>query len=238
MAGVELRSVSKRFGKNYAVRDVSLSVGKGEFLSLVGPSGCGKTTTLRLVAGFLSPDEGEVLLDGESMGGVGVRQRQVGIVFQNYALSPQPDRSKRGLGPGPENSEDVLRPTVEQPFRSGFDRRACLVSGTFWRPAAAVAPRPSPSRRRSCPGRTPSRPSTLFELPGRDKENPEESGITTIYDPRPGRGPVHLGPVALMNDGRIEQTGRPDIYLPGKLRRRFVGVNKRLEESISRREFR
>nr|HPK06367.1 ATP-binding cassette domain-containing protein [Aminivibrio sp.] len=71
MTGVELRSVSKRFGKTYAVRNVSLSVGKGEFLSLVGPSGCGKTTTLRLVAGFLAPDEGEVLLNGESMGGVG-----------------------------------------------------------------------------------------------------------------------------------------------------------------------
>ena len=52
MAGVELRSVSKRFGKTYAVKDVSLTVEKGEFLSLVGPSGCGKTTTLRLVAGF------------------------------------------------------------------------------------------------------------------------------------------------------------------------------------------
>ena len=82
MAGVELRSVSKRFGKTYAVRDVSLSVGKGEFLSLVGPSGCGKTTTLRLVAGFLAPDEGDVLLDGDSMQGVSARRRQVGIVFQ------------------------------------------------------------------------------------------------------------------------------------------------------------
>ncbi|NLA90155.1 MAG: ABC transporter ATP-binding protein, partial [Synergistaceae bacterium] len=88
MAGVELRSVTKRFGKTYAVRDVSLSVEKGEFLSLVGPSGCGKTTTLRLVAGFLNPDSGDVLLDGQSVKTVSARQRQVGIVFQSYALFP------------------------------------------------------------------------------------------------------------------------------------------------------
>ena len=93
MAGVELRSVTKRFGKTYAVRDVSLSVEKGEFLSLVGPSGCGKTTTLRLVAGFLNPDSGDVLLDGQSVKSVGAGQRQVG-----RALGSRSGRAARGAG--------------------------------------------------------------------------------------------------------------------------------------------
>ena len=115
MAGVELRSVSKRFGRNYAVRNVSLEVRKGEFLSLVGPSGCGKTTTLRIIAGFLSPDEGEVFLDGEPMRSVGVRKRQVGIVFQNYALFPNLTAFENiafGLR-ARRTPEDALRTRVE-----------------------------------------------------------------------------------------------------------------------------
>src|SRR5215469_15698198 len=85
---VELRAVTKRFGALTAVDAISLSVRQGEFLSLLGPSGCGKTTSLRLIAGFEQPDEGEILIGGVDSVGVPPYKRQVNTVFQQYALFP------------------------------------------------------------------------------------------------------------------------------------------------------
>ncbi len=84
----ELRDVSRRFADLTAVDRVSLRVGDGEFFSLLGPSGCGKTTTLRLIAGFELPTEGAVLLQGEDITRRPPHVRNVGMVFQNYALFP------------------------------------------------------------------------------------------------------------------------------------------------------
>jgi spermidine/putrescine transport system ATP-binding protein len=85
---VELRAVTKRFGSMTAVDAVSLRVHKGEFLSLLGPSGCGKTTSLRMIAGFEQPDEGEILIGGVDVVGTPPYKRQVNTVFQQYALFP------------------------------------------------------------------------------------------------------------------------------------------------------
>ena len=85
---VELRAVTKRFGSLTAVNAVTLKVRTGEFLSLLGPSGCGKTTSLRLIAGFEQPDEGEILIDGTDAVGLPPYKRQVNTVFQQYALFP------------------------------------------------------------------------------------------------------------------------------------------------------
>ena len=85
---IVLERVTRRFGSQLAVDDVSLEIGAGEFFSLLGPSGCGKTTTLRLIAGFEEPDAGRVLLDGEDVTLVSPRRRNVNMVFQDYALFP------------------------------------------------------------------------------------------------------------------------------------------------------
>src|SRR5216683_1100711 len=85
---VELRAVTKRFGSLTAVNAVTLRVRKGEFLSLLGPSGCGKTTSLRLIAGFEQPDEGEILIGGMDAAHSPPYKRDVNTVFQNYALFP------------------------------------------------------------------------------------------------------------------------------------------------------
>jgi spermidine/putrescine transport system ATP-binding protein len=85
---VELAGVSKRFGAFAAVRDVSLRVRPGEFLTLLGPSGCGKTTLLRLIAGFDQPDAGRIFLAGEDVTAKPPCQRAVNLVFQSYALFP------------------------------------------------------------------------------------------------------------------------------------------------------
>ncbi|MCA1782857.1 MAG: ABC transporter ATP-binding protein [Dermatophilaceae bacterium] len=85
---VDLVSVTKRFGDAVAVDGLDLMIEPGEFIALLGPSGCGKTTTLRMIAGFEHPDEGEIRISGESVRGVPPHKRHVNTVFQNYALFP------------------------------------------------------------------------------------------------------------------------------------------------------
>lgn len=85
---VEVRGLRIRYGETEVVRDVSLSVAPGEIVSLLGPSGCGKTTTLRAIAGFLVPDYGDVFLDGRNVTEVPPNRRNIGMVFQGYALFP------------------------------------------------------------------------------------------------------------------------------------------------------
>jgi putative spermidine/putrescine transport system ATP-binding protein len=87
-AAVRFNAVTKRFGDAVALREVSLSVRSGEFMTLLGPSGCGKTTLLNLAAGFFSPDGGEILIDGERVNDVPTYKREIGMMFQNYALFP------------------------------------------------------------------------------------------------------------------------------------------------------
>ena len=88
MARLELEALSKHFGHTIAVRDVSLAVGDGEFVVLLGPSGCGKTTTLRMIAGFVTPTGGRVRLGGHDVTGLPPWKRNTGMVFQSYALFP------------------------------------------------------------------------------------------------------------------------------------------------------
>ncbi len=90
---LELAGVTKRYGTATAVDRVSLNVTPGEFLTLLGPSGSGKSTTLMMIAGFLAPDAGDLVLFGRSMRGVAPEHRDVGMVFQNYALFPHMDVS-------------------------------------------------------------------------------------------------------------------------------------------------
>ena len=83
---IEIRNVSKQFGDFQALRDINLHIDSGELIALLGPSGCGKTTLLRIIAGLENADEGSILFSGEDTTDVHVRDRQVGFVFQHYAL--------------------------------------------------------------------------------------------------------------------------------------------------------
>jgi spermidine/putrescine ABC transporter ATP-binding subunit len=85
---VALRAVSKHYGPVKAVDRVSFDIAQGEFFSLLGPSGCGKTTLLRLLGGFETPTDGEILIDGQPMSGVPANRRPTNMVFQNYAIFP------------------------------------------------------------------------------------------------------------------------------------------------------
>ena len=88
---IEIKNVSKSFGDKCILNNVSISVKQGEFLTLLGPSGCGKTTLLRMIAGFGSPDSGEILINGTDITDVPPHERPVNTVFQRYALFPHLD---------------------------------------------------------------------------------------------------------------------------------------------------
>jgi ABC-type Fe3+/spermidine/putrescine transport system ATPase subunit len=88
MAEVGLINLRKSFGGVDAVAGIDLTIRQGEFLAILGPSGCGKTTTLGMLAGFAAPTSGDIVVDGISVVGVPPHKRNVGVVFQSYALFP------------------------------------------------------------------------------------------------------------------------------------------------------
>jgi putative spermidine/putrescine transport system ATP-binding protein len=129
VAGVALSDVTKRFGSFEAVSHVSLQVEEGEFFSVLGPSGCGKTTMLRMLAGFISPTAGVISIGGQNVTGLPPEKRDVGIVFQNYAIFPHMnvfDNIGFGLRmrklARPEIDRRV-REALEQVGLTGYERR-------------------------------------------------------------------------------------------------------------------
>ena len=88
---IEIKNLSKSFGDKKVLEDINLYIRRGEFITLLGPSGCGKTTLLRMIAGFLQPDEGSILMDGKELAGVPPHERPLNTVFQRYALFPHLD---------------------------------------------------------------------------------------------------------------------------------------------------
>src|SRR5436190_2607304 len=85
---IEVTNVAKRYGASLAVRDVSFGVEQGHVLSLLGPSGCGKTTVMRMIAGLIQPTAGAIAIKGKPVNQIPVHKRNVGMLFQNYALFP------------------------------------------------------------------------------------------------------------------------------------------------------
>ncbi len=135
---IEFRAVTKRFDDVVAVDDVSLSVERGAFSSFLGPSGCGKTTSLRLIAGFDQPSEGDVFIGGTSVVGIPPHKRPVNMVFQQYALFPHMNVAEnigyglRQRNPKPGKPEITKRvdETLEMVRLSGYGkRRAWELSG-------------------------------------------------------------------------------------------------------------
>ena len=88
MTKVQLKGVRKDFGAFTAISHIDLEIGSGELVALLGPSGCGKTTTLRMLAGLEVPSAGQILFEDEDVSEVSVQKRNVGMVFQRYALFP------------------------------------------------------------------------------------------------------------------------------------------------------
>ena len=117
---LSLQHITKNFGEGDVLRDISLDVARGEFVTLLGASGCGKTTTLRIISGLETPDEGTVLLDGKDVTALPPERRPVNTVFQSYALFPHMNVEKNvayGLRVNGERDESLIADKVEESLR-------------------------------------------------------------------------------------------------------------------------
>ncbi|MFZ1993982.1 MAG: ABC transporter ATP-binding protein [Solirubrobacteraceae bacterium] len=223
MAGdVRLRSLSKRYADTTAVDSIDASINAGEFFSLLGPSGCGKTTTLRMIAGFVRPTAGEILLDGVDVAQVPPHRRNVHTVFQNYALFPHLDVFDNvafGLRRQKVAKADVRRRVEEalvlvelgglagrrpQQLSGGQQQRVALARALVLRPAVLLLDEPLGALDAKI------RKQLRLEL----KALQEEVGITFVFVTHDQEEALSMSDrVAVMSAGRIEQIGTPaDVY--------------------------
>ncbi|MGZ0747060.1 ABC transporter ATP-binding protein [Haloparvum sp. AD34] len=235
---VELDGVTKRFATTTAVDDVSLRVREGEFFTLVGPSGCGKTTTLRLVAGFEEPTAGTVRFGGENVVGVPPEDRDVGVVFQNYALFPHMSVHENvayGLNfadpPGGVTADERVAELLELVDLGGMGDRDPdeLSGGQAQRVAMARALAPGPDVLLL------DEPMSALDAQLRErlrvqvKRIQSELGITTIYVTHDQEEALAISDrVAVMRDGTTEQVSPPrELYRQpaSRFAAEFVGDN-------------
>jgi len=219
---VRVEDLSKRFADVLAVEDVSFSVREGEFFSIVGPSGCGKTTTLRMIAGFERPSEGHIYVDERDVSHVPAYERDIGMVFQGYALFPHKSVGENvGFGlkmqdvPQDERDRrvaDILElvnlPDTQDRYpdelSGGQQQRIALARALVVEPAVLLLDEPLSNLDRKL------REEMRFEL----KRIQDETGITTIYVTHDQEEAMSMSDrVLVLNDGQTEQLGPPyDIY--------------------------
>jgi spermidine/putrescine transport system ATP-binding protein len=219
---VELRSVTKRFGEFVAVDDLSLDLGSGEFFTLLGPSGCGKTTTLRMIAGFERPSEGEIRIEDEDVAALPPHKRPTNTVFQSYALFPHLNVEdnvgfglrRKGVGKG-EIAERVAAELKRVGLASEANRRPAQLSGGMQQRVAlarALVNLPKVLLLDEPLGALDLklRKGLQVEL----KRIQREVGITFVYVTHDQEEALTMSDrIAVMNRGRVEQVGVPEeIY--------------------------
>jgi ABC-type Fe3+/spermidine/putrescine transport system ATPase subunit len=239
-AVVELRGCTRDWGAVRAVDRLDLAVYEGEILSLLGPSGCGKTTTLGLIAGFVAPSAGRVLLDGRDVTGEPPHARGLGVVFQSYALFPHLTvfenvafgLRERRVPPGEVRrrvaealalvrlqDEGARRP---RQLSGGMQQRAALARALVYEPRVLLLDEPLAALDRKL------REEMRQEL----REIVKGVGITTVFVTHDQVEALSLSDrIAVMNRGRIEQIGLPrEVYEQPATRfvGDFIGASSRL----------
>ena len=223
---IEIDHVTKRFGDYVAVSEADFSIGSGEFFSLLGPSGCGKTTTLRMIAGFESPTEGAIRLEGVDVSRVPPHKRNVNTVFQHYALFPHMTvwdnvaygpRSKKidkaiGKGEVRKRVDELLEIVRLTDFAErkpaqlsgGQQQRVALARALVNYPSALLLDEPLGALDLKL------RQVMQFEL----KRIQREVGITFIYVTHDQEEALTMSDrIAVMNAGNVDQIGTPtEIY--------------------------
>ena len=237
---LEVDRVSKRYGAHAAVDTLSLTVAHGSFFSILGPSGCGKTTLLRIVAGFLAPDEGDVRIGGASMRGVPPNRRPVNMVFQHLALFPMMTvgdnvgygLARRGVARAQIASRvDAMLKRVGLPgaqakridqLSGGQKQRVAIARSLVLEPALLLLDEPLGALDLKL------REHMKIEL----KQLQADFGTTFVYITHDQSEALVLSDhVAVMNAGRFEQVGTPQAlyydpqtaFVAG-----FVGANNRI----------
>lgn len=240
---VELRNIVKKYDQTTVVHEMSLSIRRGEFLTLLGPSGCGKTTTLRMIAGFEKPTSGEILLDGESVQDRQAYERNVNTVFQNYALFPHlsiyenvafglrvKKTPKREID---ERVRQALRLVQLEEYANrkpdqlsgGQKQRIAIARAIINNPKVLLLDEPLGALDQKL------RKQMQVEL----KHLQRQLGITFIFVTHDQEEALTMSDrIAVMNQGRIEQIGTPsDIYDRPATRfvADFIGETNMLEEN-------
>jgi ABC-type Fe3+/spermidine/putrescine transport system ATPase subunit len=239
---LSLVEIEKTFGSIIAVDKVSFELERREFLSLLGPSGCGKTTTLRLIAGFERPDAGQIFLDGRKLLPVPPEKRQIGFVFQNYALFPHMTVARNiAYGVRFDRRIDTKR-RVEELLDlvglRGFERRrpAGLSSGQSQRVALARALAPKPKLLLLDEPLSALDAKLRESLRGEIRRIQQEIGLSAIYVTHDQEEALALSDrIGVMNKGRIEQIGNPKgIYRHPETTfvASFIGHTNRLEGTV------
>ncbi|QXJ25635.1 ABC transporter ATP-binding protein [Actinomadura graeca] len=215
-AGLELRGLIKRFGGTEALRGIDLVADRGSFVTVLGPSGSGKTTILRVVAGFLAPDRGEVLIDGRDVTRVPPASREIGMVFQNYALFPHmtaADNIAYGLKMRRRPKQDRERRVAEmlelvgmgalggrlpRELSGGQQQRVAVARALAFRPQLLLMDEPLGALDREL------RMRMAVEL----RRLHQEAAATTVYVTHDREEALTLSDwIVIMHDGRIDATG-------------------------------
>ena len=244
LADVELISLVKSYGESVAVRGVDLAIRPGEFFSMLGPSGCGKTTTLRMIAGFVLPTSGRILLKGVDISQQPPEKRPVNMVFQNYALFPHmtvTDNIAFGLRSRKVPATEVRAKVADairaakldgladrrpQQLSGGQQQRVALARSLVNRPSVLLLDEPLGALDLRI------RRHMQIEL----KRIQREAGITFVYVTHDQEEALSLSDrVAVMNEGVIEQIGTPEeIYSnPASLFvAKFIGEMNTMDATI------
>lgn len=219
---IDIKNVVKEYEDFRAVNDVSFTVNKGEFFTLLGPSGCGKTTLLRMIAGFNSIEEGEIYFDTDLINNTPAHKRNIGMVFQNYAIFPHMsvyDNVAYGLKarkvPKKEMKEkinealkmvqiDNLKDRQPANMSGGQQQRVALARAIVIHPGLLLMDEPLSNLDAKL----------RVEMRTVIKEMQHNLGITTIYVTHDQEEALSISDrIAVMNKGRIMQIGKPEaIY--------------------------
>ena len=219
---INIEHLSKSFGDKKVLDDINLYINKGEFITFLGPSGCGKTTLLRMIAGFLNPDEGKILMDGKDLAGVPPHKRPLNTVFQRYALFPHLDVYDNiafglKLAKVPQDEIDsrvrkILKLVAMSDYEDrdvttlsgGQQQRIAIARALVNRPKVLLLDEPLSALDLKM------RKDMQIEL----KEMHQKLGITFIYVTHDQEEALTLSDtIVVMNEGKIQQIGTPkDIY--------------------------
>ena len=244
---VQLDGVTKQFGASIALHEAWLKIVPGEFMTLLGPSGCGKTTLLNLIAGFLEADGGEIFIDGTLVTETPAHQREIGIVFQNYALFPHMSVAKNiayGLTTRKVPAAEITRRVDEalelvklsgygarkpRELSGGQQQRVALARALVIRPKVLLLDEPFSALDKNL------RASMQVEL----KEIQRTLGVTTIFVTHDQGEALSMSDrIAVMSAGRIRQVAGPDeIYRrpADRFVASFVGDVNRLKGTLTAR---